>query len=268
MTAIPEDDVLTRFEAGELPRPFGHREHVAICWRFVRAYGAVGALDRLPAALRRAVAALGVPERYHETLTWAWILEVAERFDDSPDPDVFLARHPELATDLVRARYGDRLDAPDARGRFVLPNRWAGVIQRDHGPIHDAEPALRPLYDAEFPHGWQVMADRLAMACVLWTAVQGGEVVGFKLGYEREAGVFHSTLGAVAPATRGRGIGRALMRAQHAWARERGYARVTTSTMNRFPAMLHLDLSEGFEIVGTTSAPDGQVKIRLCKELR
>lgn len=261
------DPVVEAFERGVLPEPFDHRAHVAMCWRFLRVYGVLGTLDRLPAALRRAVAALGVPERFHTTLTWAWILEVAERLDDSPDPDAFLARHPELLTNLVAARYGDALGHPDARARFVLPPPTDLQIAREHGPFDPVDPAVRALVAQCFDWPWETLAPRFAAPCVLHTAHRDGELVGFKLGLARDAETFHSTLGAVRPDARGQGVARALMRAQHAWAAAAGYRRVTTSTRNRFPAMLHLDLAEGFEIVGTTEAPEGGVKILLAKAL-
>ena len=71
--------------------------------------------------------------------------------------------------------------------------------------------------------------------------------VGFKLSYARSLSECYSWLGGVHPDYRQRGIARALMRQQHAWARAAGYQFVTTETENRFRAMLILNLREGFE---------------------
>jgi hypothetical protein len=49
-------ELVAQLEAGRLPDPFGHREHLVACWSFLQHYGLLGTLDRLPAALRRVVA--------------------------------------------------------------------------------------------------------------------------------------------------------------------------------------------------------------------
>lgn len=102
----------------------------------------------------------------------------------------------------------------------------------------------------------------------LWLARDAtGLAVGFKLGYRRSPREFYSWLGGVDPAARGAGIARNLMRAQHAWAAEAGYPAVTTQTMNRYRAMLLLNIQEGFDVVGTHTDDAGLTRIMLKKRL-
>ncbi|MBC8083591.1 MAG: GNAT family N-acetyltransferase [Hymenobacter sp.] len=99
-----------------------------------------------------------------------------------------------------------------------------------------------------------------------WLALAEGRLVGCKLGYERKPGHYYSWLGGVDSAFRGHGIGRDLLRRQHAWGRQQGYSHIRTHTYNRWRAMLLLNLREGFDIVGTVQGPRGLVII-LEKEL-
>lgn len=103
----------------------------------------------------------------------------------------------------------------------------------------------------------------------LWLARgEGGRALGFKLGYQRGGPQeFYSWLGGVDPASRGQGIARALMRAQHAWLTEQGYTWVRTETMNRYRPMLLLNIQEGFDVVGTHTDEEGLTRIMLKKKL-
>ncbi len=90
-------------------------------------------------------------------------------------------------------------------------------------------------------------------------------VVGYKLGYMLEPAIYFSGTGGVDEDARGRGIGRALMRAQHAWCEERGYRAVRTETKNEYRSMLLLNISEGIEVIGTFTNHKGQAQIILQK---
>jgi len=54
-------------------------------------------------------------------------------------------------------------------------------------------------------------------------AIDAGEVVGYKIGYEDRTGRFYSWLGGVHPQFRGQGIASELMRKQHEWCRDHKY---------------------------------------------
>jgi predicted GNAT superfamily acetyltransferase len=73
------------------------------------------------------------------------------------------------------------------------------------------------------------------------------KIVGFKVGYERDPGVFYSWMGGVHPNYRGKGIASILMKHQHDWAREAGFEKVHTRTDSRFPEMIKLNKKFGFK---------------------
>lgn len=132
----PAEDaaLLAAFVAGTLPGPaFGHAEHLRVAFLFLRTHAdfAAAALA-FRAALRRYVAGLGAAERYHETLTWAWLALCRERMEGHEDPDsrAFLARCPDLLDPrggALARRYdlAALLADPLARRVFVLPGRVA-----------------------------------------------------------------------------------------------------------------------------------------------
>jgi GNAT superfamily N-acetyltransferase len=85
------------------------------------------------------------------------------------------------------------------------------------------------------PERWK---EHLKKRGLLLGAFENGELVGFKFGYEREAGSFHSWLGGVRRSQRRRGVMRALTEKQESWARSHGYPRLTVNTYReKFPAM-------------------------------
>jgi GNAT superfamily N-acetyltransferase len=101
-----------------------------------------------------------------------------------------------------------------------------------------------------------------------WLALaDDGQLVGCKLGYERQLGHYYSWLGGVHPDFRGQSIAAELMRRQHAWCQAEGYRRIRTHTYNRWRAMLLLNLRHGFDIIGTMQGPRG-LTIVLEKELQ
>jgi hypothetical protein len=112
------------------PGDFGHREHVRAAWTVLQVHDDFAvAAARLVSALRRFAAHCGRPERYHATLTFAWLALVAERLAQAGagalDFAGFAARFPELFDSApgVLARYYDPavLAGDVARRTFVLP---------------------------------------------------------------------------------------------------------------------------------------------------
>ncbi|MBT2681759.1 GNAT family N-acetyltransferase [Bacillus sp. ISL-35] len=99
------------------------------------------------------------------------------------------------------------------------------------------------------------------------TAMAGTKLVGYKIGYELKNDKFYSWLGGVNPAYRGYGIASALMKRQHQYLMERGYRVVQTKTMNKWRAMLILNLKNGFDVIDTYIDEKGLHKIKLEKQL-
>lgn len=129
---MTDDELLAAFAAQSLdPGTFGHREHVRLVWLHLH-------LQRLPlleavqqqcGGLQRWTAALGVPGKYHATLTIAWVLLVADRMqcNDASTFEAFVEAHPDLLDSKGSAlgcHYSKLvLHSPDARRHFVVPDR-------------------------------------------------------------------------------------------------------------------------------------------------
>jgi GNAT superfamily N-acetyltransferase len=78
-----------------------------------------------------------------------------------------------------------------------------------------------------------------------------GRIVAFKFGYAIERKRYLSWLGGVSRSHRRRGLARDLMARQHDWLRTRGYEYIETGAIKKNAPMLTLNLSVGFEVIGT-----------------
>ena len=122
-------DLLARFLDTTLPaEQFHHEQHVHVAWRFVRDHGMPAALTEFTAAIKRFAAAKGAHGLYHETITWAFLLLIAERQarSNSATWESFAATHPDLLVwkpSILSRYYSQELLATDlARRVFVFPN--------------------------------------------------------------------------------------------------------------------------------------------------
>ena len=132
-------------------------------------------------------------------------------------------------------------DMPD-----IEYHRWTGPIREAADPLLALCEAVFAEFDADYllgrlPH----VADP-----DLWLAIEGGEWVGFKLGYRRGDALLYSWLGGVHPRLRGCGVASALMERQHAHAAAAGYRFVETRTRAANTAMILLNLRHGFHVAG------------------
>src|ERR1044071_6077747 len=82
---LGDAELIARFESLAMaPADFRHREHVRLAYAMLRSADFGDAAVRYRAALRRFAAAAGVPDRYHETLTWAYLAVIARRMAEDP----------------------------------------------------------------------------------------------------------------------------------------------------------------------------------------
>src|SRR5690348_1246694 len=56
---------------------FGHRQHVHLTWLAVRRYGMPAAIRLVSDGIRRTARYAGAPQKYHETISRAWVELVA-----------------------------------------------------------------------------------------------------------------------------------------------------------------------------------------------
>ncbi len=133
---MSDSDFLAAFEKARLdPARFGHEDHVRAAYLMLGRWPLSAALGRYAAALRRLVAKAGRPEKYHETITVAYMLAIADRMARSGAPDWhrFREENPDLLRRswLMRLYAEDELADPQARERFRLPARLFGDAPAD-----------------------------------------------------------------------------------------------------------------------------------------
>ena len=125
MTALLEQFVDTTLPAGE----FHHEQHVQVAWEFVRRYGMPAALSEFSTAIKRFAEAKGASGLYHETITWAFLLLIAERQarTNAPTWVQFADANPDLLcwkpSILERYYSSEVLQSDLARKVFVFPDR-------------------------------------------------------------------------------------------------------------------------------------------------
>ena len=119
---------LERFERGRLdPARFTHREHVRMAYEMLRRYDFPESALRYANGLRRLCARIGRPEKFHQTVTLAFLCLIAERLAAGVPQDfaAFAAANADLFERGALERWysPQRLASEVARGTFVLPDR-------------------------------------------------------------------------------------------------------------------------------------------------
>ncbi len=144
-------------------------------------------------------------------------------------------------------------------------------IEQWNGPRCVAKADLLAAFlNVVLPDDWSNFAEKLTGRRNLSAHVavnDEGRLIGLKLGYERNRGVFNSWMGGVAPEARGQGIAAALMAAQHAWAKEEGFRGLETATRQPNQAMAILNLKAGFMVAGLDATLGEPTKIVFYKGL-
>jgi hypothetical protein len=121
---MTDEEFLNAFNNTTL-EPFHHRDHLRVTFLYLRRFGEQETQARLgPAILRYATARNGA-EKYHQTITIAWIRLVAAASAGAEDFDAMLAAHPELLEKTLLERYYSPavLGSPEARATWVEPDR-------------------------------------------------------------------------------------------------------------------------------------------------
>ena len=121
---------IERFENADIdPERFGHEAHVYIAWLYVQNYELAEAIERFDGGLKRLVAKLGADGKYHATLTWFFLLLIADRAVDDQSWQDFRGQNVDLLADskaLLSRYYSDGcLFSSRARERFVLPDKFS-----------------------------------------------------------------------------------------------------------------------------------------------
>ena len=96
---------------------------------------------------------------------------------------------------------------------------------------------------------------------------QGGQLIGFKLGYLLDSHTFYSWMGGVKQEFRKQGVAKELALMQLEWAKAQGFSKIRTKSKNQFKPMMIFNLKQGFDIVGTELGYQDEVKIIFEKDI-
>jgi hypothetical protein len=137
---MEERELLDRFVDTTLPADhFHHQQHVQVAWLFVQRHGMPQALSEFSTAIKRFADAKGATGLYHETITWAYLLLIADRQARNPADtfEQFAAANPDLLAwkpSILRRYYSKELLASDlARRTFLMPDVGDARRLRDLG---------------------------------------------------------------------------------------------------------------------------------------
>jgi hypothetical protein len=124
---MTDDELVRGFEATSLPA-FPHADHVRLTIIYLNRHGRDETERRLFEGLRRFATAKGVPEKFHVTMTLAWLDLVDDARRKHPevrDASELVIACPELLNRdaLLRFYSSERLTSDEARTQWVAPDR-------------------------------------------------------------------------------------------------------------------------------------------------
>ena len=111
------------------PEAFDHTAHLYVAWLYLRDGDLLQAIERYRATLRKLTTRLGIAEKYHESVTWFFLIAVAERMNGQAHDD--WSRFKADNEDMFRSGrqflgrfYSDELLSSErAKRSFCLPDR-------------------------------------------------------------------------------------------------------------------------------------------------
>jgi hypothetical protein len=105
---------------------FGHRQHVHLTWLAVRRYGTAAAVDLVSDGIRRTARYAGAPQKYHATVSRAWVELVGHHAvaSDILDFASFADYHPTLLDKRLLTRFyrPATLASTQARAGWIAPD--------------------------------------------------------------------------------------------------------------------------------------------------
>jgi hypothetical protein len=124
---LTDDELVAGFESATL-EAFPHADHVRLTIVYLTRLGRDETLRRMYEGLLRFATAKGKPEKFHVTMTRAWVdlIESARRAHPSIEtPAALAARCPELLDRdaLLRFYSPERLHSPEAQAGWLPPDR-------------------------------------------------------------------------------------------------------------------------------------------------
>lgn len=109
---------------------FGHRQHLELTWRYLADHEPATAQPLIAGAIREVAAAHGAPQKFHATITGAWVRCVAVHRERWPAAtfEQFIELNPELLdSKLLEQHFTHEVLFSDAAR--------AGVVEPDIRPL-------------------------------------------------------------------------------------------------------------------------------------
>jgi hypothetical protein len=128
---MTDEDFLHALETCSLPgEEFGHAGHVRAAYLYLQGGDLAVTLARMQRAIRQYAAFLGKPDRYHETITVAFLALIQQHICERGNAgnwQAFARDNPELFAPNVLLRFYPRaqLESELARRIFLLPQPMA-----------------------------------------------------------------------------------------------------------------------------------------------
>ncbi|WP_246002549.1 hypothetical protein [Allorhizocola rhizosphaerae] len=103
---------------------FGHREHVKVTWLAVRRLGVERAVGVVSEGIQQTARYAGAPQKYHATVSRAWVELVGHHAFEADEFDQVVARNPGLLDKRLLMRFyrPSTLASSDARAGWVEPD--------------------------------------------------------------------------------------------------------------------------------------------------
>ncbi len=129
---MSDEQLILQLEACTLPEEhFHHADHLHAAWVYLTRFGATEAIARFSDTLRRYAASQDKADRYHETITWAYLLLMNERMQCAEPRaetwEQFAAMHGDFFDGknsiLLRYYRQETLECGLARRVFVMPDK-------------------------------------------------------------------------------------------------------------------------------------------------
>ncbi|MER5851742.1 hypothetical protein ABT126_33160 [Streptomyces sp. NPDC002012] len=130
MTTQPADFDALMAEVTATAGKFGHREHVHLTWLAVRRFGTPAAVGLVSDGIQRTARYAGAPQKYHATVSRAWVELVGHHAAEHGDDDftAFADHHPVLLDKRLLTRFYRPATLADSQAR-------TGWVEPDLAPF-------------------------------------------------------------------------------------------------------------------------------------
>jgi hypothetical protein len=122
--ALSDEEFISAFEACRVPEGLPHLAHVRLAWLSIRRLGTTEAVERVVTGIHRFALADGAIEKFHETMTRAWVYLIADAMRQNPagDFDAFIRGCPDLLDKDLLVRHYRPLTLERGRSGWIPPD--------------------------------------------------------------------------------------------------------------------------------------------------